>query len=76
MQYPYGSFCISSLQGWQTDFHLNDVTLEDLVQLRIVVEWMLRDATVSLFPSCKAPLRCCKQTTYLSTNQQAYFARA
>ncbi|CDJ50656.1 C2 domain-containing protein, putative [Eimeria brunetti] len=31
--------------GWQTEFRLKDVTLEDLVQLRIDVEWMLRDAT-------------------------------
>ncbi|CDI73909.1 C2 domain-containing protein, related [Eimeria praecox] len=31
--------------GWQTEFRLKDVTLEDLVQLRLVVDWMLRDAT-------------------------------
>ncbi|KAL8431851.1 hypothetical protein ACSSS7_004980 [Eimeria intestinalis] len=31
--------------GWQVEFSLKNVTVEDLVQLRIVVDWMLREGS-------------------------------
>ncbi|KAL8454457.1 hypothetical protein Emed_000178 [Eimeria media] len=32
--------------GWQVEFSLKNVTVEDLVQLRLVVDWMLREGSV------------------------------
>ncbi|KAL8269292.1 hypothetical protein Esti_006782 [Eimeria stiedai] len=32
--------------GWQAEFSLKNVTVEDLVQLRIAVDWMLREGSV------------------------------
>ncbi|KAL8441927.1 hypothetical protein Emag_006805 [Eimeria magna] len=32
--------------GWQVEFSLKNVTVEDLVQLRIIVDWMLREGSV------------------------------
>ncbi|KAL8427755.1 hypothetical protein Efla_004087 [Eimeria flavescens] len=42
LRYLYGP----PSSGWQVEFSLKSVTLEDLVQLRIAVDWMLREGSV------------------------------